>query len=40
MADAHCNLALLYESLGREREALRHLSAYRKLNAESDSAGR
>jgi tetratricopeptide (TPR) repeat protein len=40
MADAHCNLGLLYESLGREREALRHFSAYRKLNAESDSTGR
>ena len=39
MADAHCNLGLLYESLGREREAVRHLSAYRKLGAESDSTG-
>ena len=33
MADAHCNLGLLYESTGRQRDAIRHLSAYRKLNA-------
>lgn len=33
MADAHCNLGLLYELSGRKREAIRHLSAYRKLNA-------
>lgn len=36
MSDAHCNLGLLYESLGRQREAVRHLSAYRKLNSEAD----
>lgn len=33
MADAHYNLALLYEARGLRQEALRHLSAYRKLNA-------
>lgn len=31
MADAHYNLALQYERLGRTRDAVRHLSAYRKL---------
>jgi tetratricopeptide (TPR) repeat protein len=31
MADAHYNLALLCEAKGMRREALRHLSAYRKL---------
>jgi tetratricopeptide (TPR) repeat protein len=36
MADAHCNLGLLYMSLGRERDAVRHLSAYRKLGAEAE----
>jgi tetratricopeptide (TPR) repeat protein len=36
MADAHCNLGLLYMSIGRERDAVRHLSAYRKLGAESE----
>lgn len=40
MADAHCNLGLLYESLGHEREAVRHFSAYRKLNAGSDPGAR
>ncbi|MDQ6621115.1 MAG: tetratricopeptide repeat protein [Pseudomonadota bacterium] len=33
MADAHYNLALLCEAQGLRQEALRHLSAYRKLNA-------
>lgn len=33
MADAHYNLALLCEAQGRPQEALRHLNAYRKLNA-------
>lgn len=37
MTDAHYNLGLLYQSLRREREALRHLSAYRKLSADSGS---
>ena len=30
-ADAHYNLARLYEHLGREVAAVRHLKAYRKL---------
>ncbi len=30
-ADAHYNLALLYETRGRSRDALRHLSAYKRL---------
>ena len=33
MADAHYNLALLCEAKGMRREALRHLSAYRKFSA-------
>jgi len=37
MTDAHYNLGLLYQSLRRERDALRHLSAYRKLNADPGS---
>ena len=32
MADAHYNLALLCEARGLRREALRHLSAYRKFS--------
>jgi tetratricopeptide (TPR) repeat protein len=36
MADAHCNLGLLYVAIGRQRDAVRHLGAYRKLSAESD----
>jgi tetratricopeptide (TPR) repeat protein len=31
LADAHCNLGLLYERIGDARGALRHLSAYRQL---------
>lgn len=31
MADGHYNLALLYGRLGREREAIRHMSQYRRL---------
>jgi tetratricopeptide (TPR) repeat protein len=31
LADAHCNLGLLYERTGNARAALRHLSAYRQL---------
>jgi tetratricopeptide (TPR) repeat protein len=30
-ADCHYNIALLYEAAGKRREALRHLSAYRRL---------
>ena len=33
LADAHYNLALLCESEGLKKEALRHLSAFRKLSA-------
>jgi len=38
--DAHYNLALLYQSLGRKRDAVRHLSAYRKLTTRGKSPGR
>jgi len=31
LADCHYNIALLYERLGRPRDALRHFSAFRKL---------
>jgi tetratricopeptide (TPR) repeat protein len=34
MSDAHYNLALLCEAQGMRQEALRHLSAFRKLNAQ------
>ena len=37
-ADAHCNLGLLLESLGRRQEAVRHLMAASKLSGESDPA--
>ena len=37
--DAHYNLALLYQSLGRKRDAVRHLSAYRKLTTHGKSPG-
>jgi tetratricopeptide (TPR) repeat protein len=30
-ADCHYNLALLYEALGKAREAIRHLAEYRRL---------
>lgn len=33
-ADAHFNLAALCERLGRQREALRHYLAYRRLSAD------
>jgi tetratricopeptide (TPR) repeat protein len=33
MADAHYNLALLQEKLGKPREAIRHMSQYRRLVA-------
>ena len=31
MADCHYNLALLYEALGKAREAIRHMAEYRRL---------
>ena len=31
MSDAHYNLALVYEQLGKGREAIRHMSQYRRL---------
>jgi tetratricopeptide (TPR) repeat protein len=37
MSDAHYNLALLYRSLRRPRDAVRHFSAYRRLTAEPDT---
>jgi tetratricopeptide (TPR) repeat protein len=33
LADCHYNLALLYEAAGQTRAALRHLNAYRRLQA-------
>jgi tetratricopeptide (TPR) repeat protein len=33
LADCHYNIALLYEAAGQTRAALRHLSAYRRLQA-------
>lgn len=33
MADAHYNLALLYEQLKKPKEAIRHMAQYRKLTA-------
>lgn len=33
MADGHYNLALLYEKLGKPKEAIRHMSQYRRLVA-------
>lgn len=33
LADCHYNIALLYEAAGQARAALRHLNAYRKLQA-------
>jgi Putative Zn-dependent protease, contains TPR repeats len=35
LADAHYNLALLCESAGLQLEAIRHLSAYRRLRGKS-----
>ena len=32
LRDAHYNLALLCEAAGLKQEAIRHLSAYRKLS--------
>ena len=37
MLDAHYNLGVLYHTLERERDAVRHFSAYRKLSAGPDS---
>lgn len=34
LADGHYNLARLYETQGREKEALRHLARYRRLTGE------
>jgi tetratricopeptide (TPR) repeat protein len=34
LADAHFNLARLYEQAGNQRDALRHLLAYRRLTQE------
>jgi tetratricopeptide (TPR) repeat protein len=31
LIDAHYNAALLYEKLGRPRDALRHMAQYRRL---------
>jgi hypothetical protein len=31
MADGHYNVALLYEQLGKPRDALRHMAQYRRL---------
>jgi tetratricopeptide (TPR) repeat protein len=31
LADGHYNLALLYESVGRAKDAIRHLARYRRL---------
>jgi tetratricopeptide (TPR) repeat protein len=31
LADAHYNLALLYERAGRKRDAVRHLAIFRRL---------
>jgi tetratricopeptide (TPR) repeat protein len=31
LADGHYNVALLYEQLARPREAIRHMSQYRRL---------
>jgi tetratricopeptide (TPR) repeat protein len=31
LADCHYNLALLYEELRRPKEAIRHMSQYRRL---------
>lgn len=38
LADAHYNLALLYERSGRPKDALRHLLAYRRLSGERGGA--
>ena len=38
MGDAHYNLGILYHSLKRQRDAVRHFSAYRKLSAGPDSS--
>jgi len=34
-ADCHYNIALLYQAAGKTREAVRHLSAYRKLQGST-----
>lgn len=35
LADGHYNLALVYEALGRGKEALRHMAQYRRLTARN-----
>jgi len=35
-ADAHCNLGLLLESLGRRQEAMRHLMAARQRSGDGE----
>jgi tetratricopeptide (TPR) repeat protein len=30
-ADCHYNVALLYEALGKPRDAIRHMAEYRRL---------
>ncbi|HEY0684936.1 MAG TPA: tetratricopeptide repeat protein [Steroidobacter sp.] len=37
MADAHFNLARLYEAQGKEQHAIRHLGQYRRLVSASES---
>jgi tetratricopeptide (TPR) repeat protein len=37
LADAHYNLALLYEHAGRKQEAVRHFAIYRKLGVSARS---
>jgi hypothetical protein len=34
LADCHYNLARAYESLGKPRQAIRHLAQYRRLTGE------
>ena len=36
LADCHYNLALLYEELEQPREAIRHMSQYRRLTSSRD----
>ena len=34
-ADCHYNVALLYEALGKPREAIRHMAQYRRLQGKT-----
>jgi hypothetical protein len=36
MADAHYNLALLYEQVGKPKDAIRHMAQYRRLVGNKD----